>query len=281
MSSLGAAPGGTATRQADLVESGDGTKPGGITEELLAGGNMNRVVRRGDHVHREAGPWTPTVHRLLDHLHGRGVTWLPRPVGRDELGREVLTHLPGTVPAYPLPGWVWTDATPLTAARWLAQVHDASLDFDRTDAVWQLPAHHPGEVVCLNDVAPHNMVFDADHRLSGWIDVDVASPGPRTWDLAHLAYRLVPLTGADDTGRGVPDVARSRRRLAELCRAYATASGTDAPPADVLETTVARLGELADLTAARAAAGAHQVAAHVAGYRSDIAWVRQHADRLR
>ena len=76
-------------------------------------------------------------------------------------------------------------------------------------------------------------------------------------------------------------MARSRRRLAELCRAYAAASGTAAPPADVLEATVARLGELADFTAARAAAGADQVAHHVAGYRSDIAWVRQHADRLR
>jgi hypothetical protein len=34
----------------------------------LEGGNMNRVEREGDTVTRDAGPWTPTVHRWLRHL---------------------------------------------------------------------------------------------------------------------------------------------------------------------------------------------------------------------
>ena len=63
----------------------------------------------GQAVHRSAGPWTPTVHRLLEHLHLRGITWLPRPLGLDEQGREVLSYLPGTVPNYPMPSWVWSE----------------------------------------------------------------------------------------------------------------------------------------------------------------------------
>lgn len=250
-------------------------------EEALTGGNMTAVVRRGAAVHRTAGPWTPTIHRLLDHLAARGVTWLPRPLGMDDQGREVLTYLPGTVPTYPLPGWVWEDHVLTAAGCWLAETHAAARDLDTTGAVWQAPVHEPAEVVCLNDVAPYNMVFDDAGRLTGWIDVDMASPGPRAWDVAYLAYRLVPLSGQGDTGAGAPDVGRSRRRLARLCEAYGVA-GDRVPldPAHVVEVAVARLHDLAAFTAARAAEGAEHVAAHVRVYRDDAAWVERHAAEL-
>ncbi len=124
------------------------------------------------------------------------------------------------------------------------------------------------------------MVFDTDHQFSGWIDVDVASPGPRISDLAYLAYRLVPLTGADDSGAGTPDPDRSRSRLAAICHAYTEASAITTTPAGVLDTAITRLGDLAEFTAARAAAGAHQVAHHVAIYQSDIDWIRRHIRQL-
>src|SRR3712207_2767826 len=89
----------------------------------LAGGNMSDVVRRGHAVHRSAGPWTPTIHRLLDHLHVQGITWVPRPLGFDERGREVLTYLPGTVPTYPMPSWVWSAEVLVQAGKRLAELH--------------------------------------------------------------------------------------------------------------------------------------------------------------
>ena len=58
-------------------------EPPDDAEATLTGGTMSVVVRRGDAVHRSAGPWTPTVHRLLDHLREQGIDWLPRPVGVD------------------------------------------------------------------------------------------------------------------------------------------------------------------------------------------------------
>ena len=254
---------------------------GGEPEVPLAGGNMSAVVRRGQAVHRSAGPWTPTIHRLLDHLHERGLSWLPRPLGLDEQGREVLTYLPGTVPSYPLPLWVWSEEVLVEAGRRLAQLHQASAGFDLTGAVWQIPAHAPVEVICLNDAAPYNMVFDDAHRLSGVIDLDTASPGPRVWDLAYLAYRLAPLTQAQDTGAGPPDLATSRHRLELLCRAYAGAGDQVVLGVrDVASTAIVRLTDLAEFTAARAAAGAAHVAAHVQGYRDDARWIAEHLEDL-
>ncbi|MCO5245272.1 MAG: hypothetical protein M9927_15865 [Anaerolineae bacterium] len=45
--------------------------------EALPGGNMSGVWRIGDTVRREAGPWTPQVHRLLEHLRSQGITFVP------------------------------------------------------------------------------------------------------------------------------------------------------------------------------------------------------------
>ena len=99
---------------------------------------------------------------------------------------------------------------------------------------------------------------------------DTASPGPRVWDVAYLAYRLVPLAGPknpDLGGRG--DRAGRRRRLALLCRTY----GHDLDPADVAATAVRRLRELADFAAVRAGAGAPHLDDHARLYRDDADWL--------
>jgi hypothetical protein len=237
----------------------------GLTEEVLPGGNMNAVVRIGDTVHRDAGPWTTTVHRLLDHLRGRGVPGLPEPLGMDGAGREVLTFLPGTVPVYPMPAWVWTDEILTDAARLLRTWHEASIGFDETDAVWQSPRHEPVEVIGHNDFSPHNMVF-ADGRLVGVIDVDMCSPGSRVWDLSYLATRLVPLTAGGPDGSA--DVEELRRRIALLIDAYGPFEG------DLLRTAHIRLIDLADFSDAKA------VELNKPHLRDEAAYYRAEADWL-
>lgn len=243
--------------------------------EEFTGGTMSSVVRVGDTVRRAAGPWTPTVHRLLHHLHAHGLDWVPRPLGVAD-GREVLTYLPGTVPQYPMPPWVWADDVLVDAAGRLAAFHAASADFDATGGTWHLPVHEPVEVICHNDVAPYNLVFDDQHTITGLIDWDTASPGPRAWDVAYLAYRLVPLTGPHNPDAPDVDLAERRRRLALLCEAYAH----EVRAADVTRTAIRRLEELAEVTAARAAAGADHVAGHVRLYRDDARWLAEHLQRL-
>lgn len=232
--------------------------------EVLTGGGMNIVERIGDRVHRPAGPWTPTVHRLLAHLRSRGIDWVPRAHGVDGHGREVLDFLPGESPDHPMPAWLWSDELLREAGRRLRRLHDATLDFDRAGAVWRMPAHNPAEVICHNDFAPYNFVVDAQHRLTGIIDFDTSSPGPRVWDLAYLAYRLVPLgVGEVDPGSPVDEVER-RRRLHLLCAAYG-----DADPHAVLTAVVPRLRELADFSEARAATDGAHLRDHARLYRVD------------
>ena len=262
---------------------------------VLTGGLSTPVVlRRGDAVHRTAGPWTPTVHRLLDHLHRAGVTFVPRALGMDEAGREVLSHLPGWVPTYPVPAPVWSRRVLVTAARQLAQVHAATRSFPAAEeaagrtSTWQEAGRLPAEVVCLNDVGPYNMVFsggpdgeDDDVDVTGWIDLDTAAPGPRAWDLAHLAYRLVPLTSADYTGSGPADLERYRRRLLLLCDTYAEAGdGTSVPPEEVLSSFVDVLQHSAATADRRFADGATELDGHGDFYRREVQWLLESASAL-
>jgi phosphotransferase family enzyme len=236
-----------------------------LDDEVLSGGNMGAVVRRGDTVLREAGFWTPAVHRLLDHLLRAGVGGVPVPLGLAEDGREILGYVPGVVPSYPLPGWVW-DADALdSGARLLRQVHDATAGVDLLglSGPWRSPVRLPSEVVCHNDFATYNLVFSGT-TVVGAIDWDFASPGPRLWDLAYLAYRIVPLT-TDDWGDGFGEEVRAAR-LARLLGAY----GSDAASGDVLEMVRRRLVELAEFSdAAARRLGKPELSDHARLYRYD------------
>ncbi len=158
----------------------------------------------------------------------------------------------------------------------LRRLHDATVDFARSGRRWQSPVHEPDEVVCHNDFAPYNLVF-RDGAIVGVIDFEHASPGPRAWDLAYLAYRLVPLTAP--TNPDVPSTAADLRaaRLARLCAAY----GDGPTPAAVLDVAPGRLDELAAFTRARAAGGPPGPwSEHVAIYEADAGYVRDRREAL-
>ncbi len=238
----------------------------GEVGEVLAGGHMGPVVRRGGWVHRVAGEWTPSVHRLLRHCRAAGLEAVPEVGGVSDDGHEVLGFLPGEVPAYPLPPWVWGDEALVSSSRLLRELHDATIGCDPSGP-WRSPTHQPAEVICHNDFAPHNCVYE-DGRAVGVIDFDFASPGPRLWDLAYLAYRIVPLTA--DTADGFS--AREREdRLDTLLRSY----GTDATPDELRAMVVRRLTELAAFSDEMSEAlDAPELREHAALYRADAAALR-------
>lgn len=82
-----------------------------MSERPLEGGNAGGAVRVGDTVRRPAGPWTPAVHSLLQHLDRVGFEQAPRTLGLDDQGREVLSFLPGHTIGNrrPWPAWVHSD----------------------------------------------------------------------------------------------------------------------------------------------------------------------------
>lgn len=244
-----------------------------IVSQSLSGGNMSGVVRDGDTVRRNAGSWTPTVHRLLEHLRGYGVPGVPKPRGVDQNGREILEFLPGEVPHDPMPQWVWSEDLLVAAVTWLRRFHDATTDLPRHGERWQLPDHPPVEVICHNDFAPYNMVFDADHRLVGVIDFDTCSPGSRVWDLAYLAYRMVPFHAPGTMQTPTMDAATRTDRLALLCNVY----GPSVQPGDVLAMLNDRVQDLYDFTAVRAAEAGptSELHSHLSSYEADLAYLAE------
>lgn len=193
-------------------------------EEPLAGGNISTVVRVGDTVRRTAGPWTEGVHALLRHVRARGFDLAPEPLGLDERGREVLRFMAGETVGEdrPWPGWAWDERTLADAGSALRRFHDAVADFRPTGPIHSRLGGSTlgeGEIVCHNDFAPYNAVYDG--RLSGVIDWDIIAAAKPTWDLAFVAWQWVPLHNERLSQElGAPPISDRIRRLALLCEAY-------------------------------------------------------------
>jgi hypothetical protein len=169
-------------------------------EEPLTGGNVNGpVVRIGATVRRTAGPWTPAVHALLEHLRAVGFRGAPRPLGLDERGREVLEFVPGEPagPTGPIQR-LGPDDQLARVGRLVRELHDAVAGFTPPpDAAWQVIwPPHGDEIIAHHDLAPWNLVLGDDRWV--FIDWDNAAPGSRLWDLAYAVTTFVPLS-ADDT----------------------------------------------------------------------------------
>jgi 8-oxo-dGTP diphosphatase len=186
-----------------------------LSGERLEGGNVGGAVRIGRTVRRPTGPWTPAVHRLLGQLHDRGLRAVPRVLGMDARGREVLSHLPGTV--VDVEADLLSDAQLADLGAWARELHDLTAGLP-VDGPWRLgdvDRHAVGDgplVLAHNDLAPYNVCF-AGQRLSGVFDWDLAGPSTPLMELAHLAWNGIPLY------RPVP-AAVCARRLHVLAAAY-------------------------------------------------------------
>lgn len=195
-------------------------------ETPLSGGNVNdSVVRAGNTVRRHTGPQSPTIHRLLRHLETRGFSASPRFLGHDDKGREVLSFVEGE-PGVPAQVFL-TEGALTAAATLLRTYHDASADLAFTDAdqwAYRFPDHGRWEVICHNDFAPYNLVF-VDGRPAGIIDFDLAGPGPRLRDVAHLAYWMVPLSFHSEElkAAALKDLDNGSHRLKRFCKTYGVA----------------------------------------------------------
>ena len=255
-----------------------GDEPGDLPgDELLVGGGVNRVVRRGERVLRPTGPWSVRVHDLLRRLEAAGFRAAPRVHGTVD-GREELDFLPGEVSNYPVTDAAASATALRTAAELLRDYHRATAGFAAAlpREGWMLPVRDPVEVVCHGDYAPHNCVLDGE-RVVGLIDFDTARPGPRLTDLGVAAYRWVPLS--DPAHEGVrPGVAEQAARLAAFCDAY---GATQRDRRGVVDAVLEHLDLLVRHMHERAAAGDEAFARHVADghdalYRADARYVGAH-----
>jgi hypothetical protein len=155
-------------------------------EQHLPGGFVSTTVLVDGTVRRTPTSRSPYVRRLLGHFAERGWPGAPRFLGTDAEGRDEFTFVPGLVP------WEYDErvAAPGSLAA-LARLVRAAHD---------LTAGHPlagdDEVVCHNDLSFRNTVYRAEAGLLhpvALIDWDLAAPGRRVHDVAHLCWQFLRL----------------------------------------------------------------------------------------
>jgi len=194
------------------------------SEVELHGGTANRgrVHRVGNTVRRPLRPTAPATHALLRYLEEVGFDGVPRVLGIDEQGREVLSYIPGEAVIAPAPAWGLTDDALRSFGALLRRFHDAAAGFNTHGYRWPdsaPPPFHRGGMT-HNDPNLDNVVF-RDGRAVALIDFDLAAPGAPLWDLAGAARFWVPLRVPSDTTDG------RRHRELERLRILVDAYGLD------------------------------------------------------
>lgn len=195
----------------EAIATGFG-QTGPVAEVPLPGGFVNRVVRAGDTVRRDLGSRSDFVHALLRHFEHHGWAGAPRLLGVDEHGREILTYLDGYVP-WQFPAERVDSAESLVrAAQLVRQFHDLTAG---------TPLAGGQEVVCHNDLSPKNTVYrEGGGGLllpAAFLDWDIAAPGARIHDVAHMCWQYL------DLGPAVDDIAETCHRVRLMCDAYGLA----------------------------------------------------------
>jgi hypothetical protein len=149
---------------------------GPVSDDHLSGGRRTREVTRiGGTVRRTRGPEAHFVGQVLMFLEHRGYQHAPRHLGVDELGRDVLTYIPGGTTDHPSQ----RDAGAYgVGGQMLRELHDLT-----TGSV--LAAGH--ECVIHGDPGPFNTIFQRGRPVA-FIDWDSCRPGRRLEDLAYMGW---------------------------------------------------------------------------------------------
>ncbi|MEU4160895.1 phosphotransferase [Actinoplanes sp. NPDC026670] len=155
--------------------------------EHLPGGFVSGTVLEDGTVRRSPTANSDFVNRLLRHFEAKSWNGAPRYLGRDAHGRDTLSYVEGYVPWEGRNLAVASSEALAAVARLVRAAHD-------------LTAGHPlageQEVVCHNDLSPKNTVYRAaDESLTpiALIDWDLAAPGRRVHDVAHLCWQYLYL----------------------------------------------------------------------------------------
>ncbi|WP_424536270.1 phosphotransferase [Sphaerisporangium viridialbum] len=149
------------------------------------------------------------VHELLGDLERAGWGGAPRFLGVDERGREILSFVDGHAAWEPVqPAEVGSDESLGRVAGLVREFHDLTAG---------TPLAGEEEVVCHNDLSPSNTVYrdlGSGLRPVAFIDWDLAAPGRRIHDVAHVCWQYL------DLGPGVGDVREAARRIRLISDAY-------------------------------------------------------------
>ena len=181
-------------------------------------GRKREARINGNVVERPAKPWTPTVHALLNHLHGTDLA-VPKPLDFDD-GVERVTLVSGEAGSDAWAHQLSVESV-RSAGRLLRRVHDATVGWEPpTLANWAVPFQQGG-VVCHGHPQPANFAW-RDGIAVGLFDWDVARPGNRLSDVAYALEWFAPFED-DPTelrSRGFDETLDRRARISALLAGY-------------------------------------------------------------
>ena len=195
--------------------------PRNIKDGETASGSVNSVKRIGATVIRPVGPWSISVHSLLNYLECKGFPYSPRAIALDQK-REVLSYIDGSVAMRPWPDCLLTEDGISAVSKMLLQYHQIVRGYvPKSDSVWRVPGVRwkKGMIVRHGDLGPWNMVWHSD-QLVGLIDWDFAEPGYPIEDVAQIAWDCVPLYPPPKSTQAGVLAHEQTTRLEVLCASY-------------------------------------------------------------
>ncbi|MFG1606503.1 phosphotransferase [Actinoplanes sp. NPDC049265] len=230
-----------------------------MNEQALPGGFVSDAVLVEGTVRKPPPRDRDFVRGLLRHFEERGWDGAPRFLGADDRGREMLSFVDGVVPwrQEGEPPSVRSEPSLAAVARQVRRFHDLTAGTALAGA---------DEVVCHNDLSPRNTVYREDDGVLlpvAFIDWDIAGPGRRIHDVAHVCWQYPGL------GPGLADPVAAARLVRVVADAYGLADrsalvdtilwwqnrcwrGIDAA-ADAGDAAMIRLRRLGTVNAVRAA----------------------------
>ncbi len=175
-----------------------------LAEIPLPGGQLTPgIVRVGNTVRRLPKGNVAFVHDLLVFLEDQGFPFVPRFLGMDEQGRDILSYLEGEI--WLDSGSGLSDDLLEQAARAIRRYHDVTAGSSLAQG---------SEIVAHHELGPHNTIFQGGH-LVGFIDWDDAAPGTRLRDLANAVYNYVDVSHWSNQ-----EANEQARRILLMCVAY-------------------------------------------------------------